>query len=79
MQFELSARDLDQAGLVTTLHSLDSNARIVVDAAHNRLEVISTATVAQLQNALQRIGYVAKPLATEVHISGASTCCGHCA
>ena len=79
MQFELSARDPDQTTLVATLQSLDSGARITVDAARNRLEVISTATAAQVQEALQGIGYVAKPLETEVHISGGSTCCGHCA
>ena len=78
MQFELSARDLDQNRLVATLQSLDSDARIAVDAARNRLEVISTATATQVQDALQGIGYVAKPLETDVHISGGSTCCGHC-
>ena len=78
MQFELSARDLDPATLVATLQSLDSDARIAVDATRNRLEVISTATAAQVQDALQDIGYVAKPLETDVHISGGSTCCGGC-
>ena len=79
MQFELSAHDLDQNRLVATLQSLDSGARIAVDAARNRLEVISTATAAQVQDALRGIGYVAKPLETDVHISGGSTCCGSCA
>ena len=79
MQFELSARDLDPASLVATVQSLDPGARIAVDAERSRVDVVSTATVAQVQDALQGIGYVAKPLETEVHISGGSTCCGHCA
>ncbi len=78
MQFELTAPDIDQTRLVTTLQSLDSDARIALDAARNRLEVISTATTAQVQDALQGIGYVAKPLESDVHISGGSTCCGGC-
>lgn len=78
MQFELSARDLDPAAVVATLQSLDSGARIAVDATGNRLEVISTATTAQVQDALRDIGYVAKPLEADEHISGGSTCCGGC-
>lgn len=79
MQFELSTHDPDQAILVATLQSLDPDARIAVDAARNRLEVISTASAAQVQEALQGIGCAATPLQNEVHISGGSTCCGHCA
>ncbi len=78
MQFELSARDLDPAQLVATLQSLDAGASVALDPARGRLEVISTATAAQVQEALQDIGYVAKPLEKDVHISGGSTCCGHC-
>lgn len=78
MQFEFSTPDLDQAKLVAVLQSLDPNASIALDAKRNRLEVISTATIAQVQDALQGIGYAAKPLETDVHISGGSTCCGHC-
>lgn len=78
MQFVLTAPDIDQTRLLATLQSLDSDARIAVDAARNHLEVISTATAAQVQDALQGIGYTAKPLETDVHISGGSTCCGHC-
>lgn len=78
MQFELSTPNPDQAKLVAVLQSLDSSASIALDAKRNRLEVISTATIAQVQDALQGIGYAAKPLETDVHISGGSTCCGHC-
>ena len=78
MQFELSTHDLDATRLAAALQPLDPEARIVLDAARGRLEVISTATAAQVQEALQDIGYVAKPLAKDVHISGGSTCCGHC-
>ncbi len=78
MQFELTAHELDPTKLVATLQSLDSGASIALDPARGRLEVISTATAAQVQDALQGIGYVAKPLEKDVHISGGSTCCGHC-
>lgn len=79
MQFELSARDLDAATLAAALRSLDPDARIALDAARGRLEVVSTATAVQVQGALEAIGCVAKPLEQDVHISGGSTCCGHCA
>ena len=71
MQFELSARDLDPA-------AGPAAGRVCLVPARGRLEVISTATAAQVQEALQDIGYVAKPLEKDVHISGGSTCCGHC-
>jgi copper chaperone len=79
MQFELSTRDLDATLLAAALRPLDPDARIALDAARGRLEVISTATAAQVQGALQELGCVASPLEQEVHISGGSTCCGHCA
>jgi hypothetical protein len=78
MQFELSVRDLDATTLAAALRPLDPNAHIALDAARGRLEVISTATAVQVQDALHGIGCVAKPLDQDVHISGGSTCCGHC-
>jgi copper chaperone len=79
MQFELSAPNADASMLAAALHPLDPDARIVLDAARGHLEVISTATATQVLDVLQEIGCVAKPLEQEVHISGGSTCCGHCA
>ncbi len=78
MQFELSAHDLDSLVLSAALRPLDPAAKIALDAARGRLEVISSASAAEVQDALLGIGYVAKPLEQEVHISGGSTCCGHC-
>ena len=78
MQFELTTRDLDATLLATALRPLDPDARIAVDAARGRLEVLSTATAAQVVDLLQGIGVVAQPLEQDVHISGGSTCCGHC-
>ncbi len=78
MQFELSARDLDATRLAAALRPLDPEAHITLDAARCRLEVISTATAVQVQDALLQIGCVTKPLDQDVHISGGSTCCGHC-
>ena len=79
MQFELSVRDLDTTLLAAALRPLDPDARIVHDAARGRLEVVSTATATQVLDVLQEIDDTATPLEQEVHISGGSTCCGHCA
>ncbi len=79
MQFEISTPSLDANRLFAALQPLDPAARIALDAARGRLEVISTATAAQIQDALRGVGYDAKVLDKDVHISGGSTCCGHCA
>lgn len=78
MQFELTTPDLDATALAAALRPLDPDARIALDAARGRLEVIATATTAQVLGVLQAIGCVAQPLEQDVHISGGSTCCGHC-
>lgn len=78
MQFELSTRNLDAAALAAALRPLDPEARIALDAARGRLEVVSVATAAQVLGVLDGIGCTATPLEQEVHISGGSTCCGHC-
>ncbi len=79
MQFELSVRNLDAASLATALAPLDPGAKIALDVASGRLEVSSSASVSQVLDALQGIGCTAQPIDQDVHISGGSTCCGHCA
>jgi copper chaperone len=78
MQFELSAPRFDVSLLAAALRPLDPEVKVVLDA-RGRLEVMSTATAQQVMGALQGLGCVATPLEQEVHISGGSTCCGHCA
>lgn len=78
MQFDLSANDLDTSKLAAALHPVDPDARIAFDAAHGNLEVISTASVVQVQDTLQAMGYPAQLRETDVHVSGGSTCCGGC-
>lgn len=78
MQFELATPTLDAATLAAALRPLDSEVKVALDAARGRLEVIGNATSAQVLGVLQAIGCVAQPLEQEVHISGGSTCCGHC-
>jgi hypothetical protein len=78
MQFELSTSNPDAAVLAAALHPIDPEARIALDAARGRLEVLTDATTVQVVNVLEAIGWVARPLQQEVHISGGSTCCGHC-
>lgn len=78
MQFELNASDLDASTLAAALRPLDPDVRITLDGARGRLEVIGAVTTARVLDVLDGIGCVAKPLEREVHISGGSTCCGHC-
>lgn len=78
MQFELSTRRVDAAALAAAMRALDPHAKVALDAARGRLEVLASATGAQVLDALSRIGCVATPLEQDVHISGGSTCCGHC-
>lgn len=78
MQFELSTRGHDAAMLAAALRALDPEVRVALDARRGRLEVLSTATGAQVTALLEEVGCVVRPLEKEVHISGGSTCCGHC-
>jgi copper chaperone len=78
MQFDLSTRNLDATMLAIALHPLDPEARIALDAARGRLEILSTATTAEVVDLLQELGIVVQPLEQDAHISGGSTCCGHC-
>ncbi|MDQ2701404.1 MAG: hypothetical protein M3Y70_01005 [Pseudomonadota bacterium] len=78
MQFELSTRDADASKLANAMQAIDPGARIALNAARGRLEVLTDATPVQVLNAIESIGWVARPLLQEVHISGGSTCCGHC-
>jgi copper chaperone len=78
MQFDLSTRNLDATMLAIALHPLDPEARIALDAARGRLEILSTATTAEVVDLLQELGIVVQPLEQDVHISGGSTCCGDC-
>lgn len=78
MQFELSTRNPDPAVLAAAMKPLDPEARIALDAGRGRLEVLTSATTVEVLNALESIGWIARPLLQEVHVSGGSTCCGHC-
>lgn len=78
MQFELATCHHDAAAIASAMRRLDPDAKVVLDAARGHLEVLASATGAQVLDVLGRIGCVARPLEKEVHISGGSTCCGHC-
>jgi copper chaperone len=78
MQFELTSGNPDPAVLAAAMRPVDPDARIALDAARGRLEVLTSATTVQVMNVLEAIGWTARPLLQEVHISGGSTCCGHC-
>lgn len=80
MQFELSTPpDPDTGRLAAALRPLDPEARVALDARRGRLEVLTVASAAQVLTVLESIGWVARPMEQEVHISGGSTCCGSCA
>lgn len=78
MQFEFSSAIPDPASLAAALHRLDPRAQVTLDAAHGRLEVFSTASREQVGHLLAQLGFPARALDGEVHISGGSTCCGGC-
>lgn len=78
MQFQLHSGVPEAATLNAALRRLDPDAAIVLDARKSRLEVLSTANASEVLGALDAVGCVATPLLQEVHISGGSTCCGHC-
>lgn len=78
MQFELSTPNPDAATLAAALQPIDPDARIALDATRGRLEVLTVATTVQVLDVLEGIGWAASPLQQDVHISGGSTCCGHC-
>ncbi len=78
MQFQLHSGVPEAATLNAALRQLDPDAGIVLDARKGRLEVLSTANASEVLGALDAVGCVATPLLEEVHISGGSTCCGHC-
>lgn len=78
MQFQLHSGVPEAAILNTALRRLDPDAAIVLDARKSRLEVLSTANASEVLGALDAVGCVATPLLQDVHISGGSTCCGHC-
>ncbi len=78
MQYEISTRNPDAAQLAAALRPIDPDARVTVDAKRGRLEVLTVATNAQVLDVLETIGWPARALEQDVHISGGSTCCGHC-
>ena len=77
MQFELDARP-DAATLATALRPLDPDAKIALDGASGRLDVISSASSEQVADALRQAGYAVQPVVQELHVSGGSTCSGGC-
>lgn len=77
MQFELSGQP-DAAMLSTALRPLDPDAKIALDLASGRLDVISSASSGQIVAALREAGYAAEAVEDDVHVSGGSTCCGGC-
>lgn len=80
MQFELSTPPNPDTGrLAAALRPLDPEARVALDARRRRLEVLTVASAAQVLAVLESIGWAARPLEQEVHVSGGSTCCGSCA
>lgn len=78
MQFERPNGRPDEAELAAALHRIDPDARIAFDSENTFFEVVSSATNSQVLEALQALGCTAVSLASEIHISGGSTCCGGC-
>lgn len=79
MQFKLSTRTHDATMIAAALRTLDPEVQVTLDARRGNLEVLSSATGPQVLAVLETIGCPADALEKDVHISGGSTCCGHCA
>lgn len=79
MQFELSTPPNPDTGrLVAALRPLDPQARVALDPGRGRLEVLTVASAAQVLAVIESIGWAARVMDQDVHISGGSTCCGGC-
>ncbi|MEN1960006.1 hypothetical protein WCE41_06680 [Luteimonas sp. MJ246] len=78
MQFDLSAGTFDVTTLAAAIRPIDPDARITIDSASGRLDVVSVASQDQILGALKQVGYQAQPAVHELHVSGGSTCCGGC-
>ncbi|MEN1956662.1 hypothetical protein WCE34_03270 [Luteimonas sp. MJ204] len=78
MQFDLSAGTFDATTLTAALRPIDPDAKITIDIASGRLDVVSVASREQILEALDKAGCQAEPAVHELHVSGGSTCCGGC-
>lgn len=76
MQFEIDGRP-EATTLAAALQPLDPGAKFAMDGG-GRLDVISSASGAQVLEALRRAGLEVRPAMQELHVSGGSTCCGGC-
>ncbi|RYD16573.1 MAG: hypothetical protein EOP90_00945 [Lysobacteraceae bacterium] len=80
MQFQLNRPVADPLALLRALKSHDPLAQIELDAARGTVDVRGKLDMAQAAAAFREVGLVASPLAERApHVSGTSTCCGHCA
>jgi hypothetical protein len=80
MQFQLNQPVADPLALLRALQAHDPLAQIELDAARGTIDVRGNLDGAQAAAALREVGLVASPLVERApHVSGTSTCCGHCA
>ena len=80
MLFQLNRPVADPLTLLRALKSHDPLARIELDATRGTIDVQGSLDASQAAAALREVGLEARPLAERApHVSGTSTCCGHCA
>jgi copper chaperone len=81
MKFQVSHPIADSVELLRVLRVHDALAQIELDAAAGTIKVLGQLDANQAAAAFGRVGIDARPLADarDAHVSGGSTCCGHCA
>lgn len=80
MLFQLNRPVADPLPLLRALKSHDPLARIELDATRSTVDVQGNLDASQAAAAFREVGLVVSSLPERApHVSGTSTCCGHCA
>jgi copper chaperone len=81
MIFQVPHPISDSVELLRALRAHDAFAQIEVDTAKGTIKVLGQLDANQAAAAFGRVGIDARPMADarNAHVSGGSTCCGHCA
>lgn len=81
MLFQLDQPVVEPLALLRALKQHDLLARIEIDSARGTVDVQGRIDARQAVAVFEQLGLAARPAAVEraPHVSGGSTCCGHCA
>jgi|SRR5687768_7818868 copper chaperone len=81
MYFNVDQTVSDPLALLGALRAHDAFAQIEIDAVAGTVRVLGQLGVKQAKAAFAQVGLDAQPMGDSpaAHVSGGSTCCGHCA